>query len=289
MNRLCRLSFARLSLLAMIGAGLAAAAAEDLPQFHHPLAVAAQPDGTLLVADRLLPGIWKMRPGEPPQVFVAGSKEFRAPLNAIRSVVVAGDGGIYAADSATRDIYHVAPDGRLTPLTQGRIGIPVDIAPHPDGHLFVSDLEAQRIWRVPASGGEPTEVTQLSAPRGLFVDDTGRLWAIAASGASPLVRIDADGAIEEIVRTRAFEFPHDVVVDAEGIAYVSDNYARAIWRVAPDGGVSQWIVGAPLEAPVGLARYGEQLLITDPRAVSLFSASSQGTLTRLISGRISDR
>jgi sugar lactone lactonase YvrE len=167
------------------------------------------------------------------------------------------------------------------PLTQGKIGIPVDIAFDPSGDLFVSDLETQRIWRVPAAGGEPEEVASLAAPRGLFVDGTGRLWAVAASGEAPLVRIGADGSIEAVVKERVFEFPHDVVVADDGTAYVSDNYARAIWKVTADGTATKWISGDPLKGPVGLSLRGGKVLIADPQAKVIWEADGEGKLTLL--------
>jgi len=250
--------------------------AEEMP---YPLSVAVAGDDAVLVADRMLPGLLKLQAGEV-EVFFQGKKTFRTPLNAVRAVAVASDGTVYAADSATRDVFKFV-DGQPVPLTQGKIGIPVDIAFDPSGDLFVSDLETQRIWRVPAAGGEPKEVARLAAPRGLFVDGAGRLWAVAASGEQPLVRIAADGSIEPVVKERVFEFPHDVVVADDGTAYVSDNYARAVWKVAADGTATKWITGEPLKGPVGLAIRGGKLLIADPQAKTIWEADSEGKLTPL--------
>jgi sugar lactone lactonase YvrE len=267
----------------MCGAGLIALAA--LPgsvrgeEMLYPLSVAVAGDDALLVADRMLPGLLKLQAGST-EVFFQGKKTFRTPLNAVRAVAVAADGTVHAADSATRDVFKFV-DGQPVPLTQGKIGIPVDIAFDPSGDLFVSDLETQRIWRVPAAGGEPKEVAQLAAPRGLFVDGAGRLWAVAASGEQPLVRIAADGSIEPVVKERVFEFPHDVVVADDGTAYVSDNYARAVWKVAADGTASKWITGEPLKGPVGLAIRAGKVLIADPQAKTVWEADSEGKLNPL--------
>lgn len=262
-------------LLATLVAGQDAAGEE----MAYPLSVAAQGDEAVVVADRMLPGLFRLAGGRV-EVLFQGKKTFRTPLNAVRAVAVSADGTVHAADSATRDIFRIV-DGQPVPLTNGKIGIPVDIAFDPSGDLFVSDLETQRVWRVPAAGGEPKEVAQLAAPRGLFVDAGGRLWAVAASGDAPLVRIGADGAIEPVVRERVFEFPHDVVVGEDGTAYVSDNYARAIWKVAADGTASKWITGEPLKGPVGLAIRGGRLLIADPQAKMIWEAGEDGKLTPL--------
>lgn len=236
---------------------------------QYPLGVAAARDGTLVVADRLLPGLWHVTAGRIDPLAV-GSKRFRTPLNAVRAVAVAPDGTVYAGDSATREVYRIPTQGEPQPLTGGAIGIPVDIAIDSSGRLFVSDLETQRVWRIDAKKSEPVEVATLAAPRGLFVDGKDRLWVVAASGEAPLVRVAADGTVEPVVTTRAFSFPHDVVVDDAGVAYVSDNYAHCIWRVSADGTPEKWVEGAPLVGPVGLALRNGNVLVADPRARQVF-------------------
>jgi sugar lactone lactonase YvrE len=251
---------------------------------QYPLSVAAVDDRTLYVADRLLPGVWKFTDGAP-AVFARGEKRFRTPLNAIRAVAVAADGSVFVGDSATREIYRLAEDGTPTPLTGGKIGIPVDLAITSTGQLFVSDLETQRIWQLPVAGGDPEEVAQLAAPRGLFVDTRDQLWAIAASGDAPLVRVAADGSVDPVVTERAFEFPHDVVVDDDGVAYVSDNYAACIWQVSTAGDVTKLVSGAPLQGPVGLARSSAGVLVADPRAKAIYLLDQAGTLTAITSAQ----
>ena len=268
----------------MLFGGLTLAAIGQSPplgaqEMEYPLSVAAVGEDAVVVADRMLPGLWKVAGGKA-EVLFQGKKTFRTPLNAVRAVAVAADGTVYAADSATRDVFKFV-DGQPVALTQGKIGIPVDIAFDPSGDLFVSDLETQRVWRVPAAGGDPKEVAQLAAPRGLFVDRSGTLWAVAASGESPLVRIGADGRVEPVVKERLFEFPHDVVVAGDGTAYVSDNYARAIWKVAADGTATKWISGDPLKGPVGLSLRGGNVLIADPQAKVIWEADGEGKLTPL--------
>lgn len=265
---------ALLLLVVLAGAG---ARGQESGELQYPLSVAAA-DGGLIVADRQLPGLWRIASGRA-TVFFRGEKKFRTPLNAVRGVAVGRDGAVFAADSATRDVHRVGADGKATPLTGGKIGIPVDIAIATSGALYVSDLETQSVWKVPAAGGEPERLAGLAAPRGLFVDSSDRLWAVAASGEAPLVRIAADGSVEPVVKTRAFEFPHDVVVldGKDGpVAIVSDNYARTLWKVAADGGVAPWVKGDPLVGPVGLAVDGADVLVADPQARTIFRIAADG-------------
>jgi len=274
----CLCSLFSLGLL-LVTAGRSQLRAEAPAYPQYPLAVAAGSDGSLLVADRLLPGVWKLAVGGPPTVLLKASQRFDSPLAAVRTVAVAGDGTVLVGCSATREIYRVAPDGSLKMLTDGGIGIPIDIAVHPDGHCFVSDLETQQVWKLPLDGGRPVPYTRLAAPRGLDVDAAGQLWCIAASSEQPLVRITAAGRIEPVVTSRAFSFPHDVVVDPAGIAYVSDSYAGRIWRVGPDGSVTEFAGGSPLVGPVGLARQGDSLIVADPRSCGLYTIDAAGSVT----------
>jgi sugar lactone lactonase YvrE len=263
---------------APVAAAPAATTAErEAAGLQYPLGVAVAADGSLLVADRLLPGLWRVADGRA-TIFAAGTKRFRTPLNAVRAVAVAPDGTVFAGDSATREIYRITAAGTAEPLTAGAIGIPVGIAIDSRGRLFVSDLETQRIWRIdPDAPTTPVEVVVLVGPRGLFVDADDRLWAVAASGDAPLVRVGADGAVEPVVRTRAFGFPHDVVVDGDGVAYVSDNYGHCIWRVPPGGAPERWAAGGPLVGPVGLALREGRVVVADPGARQVFALDAAGT------------
>lgn len=265
----------------MLGNAIPAARADAPPDApEYPLAVAPLADGSLVVADRVMPGLWRIADGKA-AVQALGSKKFRTPLNAVRAVAVAPDGTVWAGDPATRDLHRVAPDGTPTALTGGKIGIPIDIAIDSKGTLYVSDLETQRVWRIPAGTAEPVELAVLAAPRGLCVDGEDRLWVVAASGEAPLVRVTADGVVEPVVKSRAFQFPHDVVVTSDGTAYVSDNYAVAVWKVSADGTVTKWASGAPLAGPVGLSLRDGKVLVADPKARMVFEIDASGTAVPL--------
>jgi sugar lactone lactonase YvrE len=258
-----------------IAAGALLAVAAPGAEVQYPLAVAVDGEGTIYLADRNLPGIWKLNGGEPSLLF-QGSKQFRTPLNAVRCVVIDGDGRLLAGDSATRDVYRFDEDGKPAPLTGGRIGIPMSIAVNAAGELLVADLELHRIFKVPAEGGEPAVFAEVRAPRGLAIDAEDRLWVVS-HGEDQLLRFSPSGEKEVVVSGRPFEFPSAVVVGPEDIAYVCDTYAKAVWKVA-GGKPEKWIAGAPLVSPVGLARRGESLLIADPHAVAVFEADAGGEL-----------
>ena len=268
----------QLSALAVAALVVAPVAAEEMV---YPLAAAVTPDGTVYVADLRLPGVWKVGDGKA-EVYFRGQKTFRTPLNAVRCLAVAKDGRLLAGDSATRDVYVFDEAGKPQPLTGGKIGIPVAIAVNAAGDLFVSDLESARIWTVPAAGGEPKEFAVIAGCRGLAFDGAGRLWAAANTG-EPVRRFAADGASETVVAEGPFQFPHQVAVLGE-TAYVTDNYAKAVWKIEAGKEPTPLAQGAPFVSPVGLAVRGGDLLVADPHAKRVFVVTLEGKVTPLVGG-----
>lgn len=268
--------FALLAALTVLSSGSVVA------QMQYPLAVAAKGE-TIFVADRNLPGVWKIEAGKA-EKFFEGSRKYKTPLNAIRCVAIDHEGRLLAGDSATRDIYRFGDDGKPTPLTGGKIGIPMSIAVAKDGTIFVADLEVHRIWKVPAAGGEPAEFSVINSPRGLALDKDERLWILSTSSKDGQIqRADKDGKLETVVAGRPFQLPHNIVVADDGTAYVSDNYAGAVWKVPAGGKPEKAYTGDPLKKPVGLTRLGNELLIADPHAKAVLR-TSEGKLVSVLGG-----
>jgi sugar lactone lactonase YvrE len=250
--------------------------AEDL---QYPLAIATQGD-TIYLVDRNLPGVWKLARGKL-SVYFQASKRFKTPLNAPRCLAVDAEGRLYVGDSATRDVYRFDANDQPEPLTGGTIGIPMGIAVTSEGNLLVSDLELNRIWKVSSLGEKKPTVERYAdvpAPGGICLDGEGRLWVVSRD-THALLRVDAQGNVETVISERAFEFPHAVLVDKEGTAFVSDGYAKAVWKVPGDGKPQKWVTGEPLVYPEGLAWQDDNLLVVDPRAKSVFRIDREGQIS----------
>jgi sugar lactone lactonase YvrE len=254
--------------------GSAATAEEGM---KYPLAVAAGKDSAVYVADRDLPGIWKFADNKW-SVFFQGSKKFRTPLNAVRCLAIDQDGRLLAGDSATREIYRFDDAGKPQPLTKGNIGIPMAIAVAKDGTIFASDIEIQRIVKIPAAGGEPVEVAELAAVRGLAIDTAGQLIAVC-HGKDAVLRLSADGKERTVLlEGRPFQFSHHVVLGAEGEAYIADGYAKTIWKLVPGSPATAFVSGEPLKNPVGVALLDGNLLIADPHVKAILRRTADGKL-----------
>ncbi len=262
-------------------AGLSRAAEELV----YPLDVVVDREGAIVVADRQLPGVLRLANGEL-QTLAVGSRRFREPLNAVWCVALDHAGRVLVGDSATRGVYRITAPGQFEKINTDYIGLPIRMAVDSQGRIYVSDLETQRIWRMPPEGGACEEFAIVAGVRGLAVDRQDRLWTVRANPPQ-LVRYQADGSREILLDAGPFDFPHQIALDPAGeTAYVSDGGAhRCLWRVAAGTAPEKWRPGDPLVNPTGLAWQANELLIVDPRAGGILRAPPEGPLTWLIRSR----
>jgi len=253
---------------------------------EYPLGITADSEGRVFLADRNLPGVWKIDQGKASLVFQA-SKKFRTPLNAVRCLAVDAKGMLYAGDSSTREVYRFNDQGQPEPLAKGGVGIATAIAFDAANNLIVADLEFPgRIVRIPESGGEPSEIAQINAPRGVAVDKDGAIWVVTHGKDRQVVKILGDGKVETLVSGRPFEFPQSIALDVQGNGYVADGYSKAIWKISPDGKTTKLVEGNGLLHPDCVARRGEGLVVVDPRALKDTPGSS-GVFQLTLDGKLS--
>ena len=264
-------------LLAALDAWLQDAVAAGL---EYPMSAVAAKDGAVYVADQYLPGVSRIRDGQA-EVYFKAPKKFRTPLNSVRAVAFDAQGRLLVSDAATSEVYRFDKSGKPAPLTGGAVGVPNDVAVDAAGTIFVADLAMHCIWRVASDGGKPKKVADVTAPRGLAVDSKGNLWVVSTKQPQ-LIRISPDGKAKPIVEGHVFEFPHDVVVDGQGNAYVTDGYAAAIWKISFSGQAAKWVSGAPLAGPVGISWRGTKMLVADPKAKNVFEITPDGKVTPLL-------
>jgi len=188
------------------------------------------------------------------------------------------NGKLLAGDSSTREVYRFETPDNPVPLTSGGIGIPTAIAIDSQGNLLVCDLELHCIFQVPTSGGKATEFVKVPAPRGIAVDSQDRVWVVSHSK-EPVVRFAKDKTREVIVSEPIFSFAHQIVVDPNGDCYVTDGYAKSIWKIPAQGKPEKFFSGEPLKNPVGLAMQDGKLLVADPHQKSVYSLPLQGERT----------
>ena len=249
-------------------------AASETLSVQYPISVAVAPDGSSVLVDLNLPGVWRIPAGGgASQIVYRGTNLLRKPMNRPRCVAVLQDGTILVGDTATREIYRIAEDGsgEPQPLTSGYLGIPNSIGLTADGKIMVADLESHFVYSVPVTGGKPELFSKTNA-RGIHVAADGRILAVLAPAGPPqLVEVKQDGDDLPIVNESAFQFPHNVVVAEDGTMFVTDGYAKAVWKVVVGSAPENLVEGEPLKNPVGIAIDGNgHLLVADPHAKQLF-------------------
>ena len=246
--------------------------------FDYPLTAVASADGqSLFIADLNQPGVWKLSEGKL-SLFFQASKKFRTPLNRVRCVAMDRNGKVLAGDSSTREVYRFDDDGKPQPLTAGGIGIPMDLVVDPDNNIFVTDLELKWIWKIPADGGKSEKFAEVDAPHGMTIDADKNLWVVS-HGKNNLVRVTTDAKVEVVVEGRPWQFPHEVELDKDKTAFVTDGYGKAVWKVPFGGKPEKVFSGEPLVNPVGLTWQDGKLLVIDPRAKGIFAVDLSGKLS----------
>ncbi|TWT64834.1 Vgb family protein [Allorhodopirellula solitaria] len=238
----------------------------------YPIAVAVDGDNVYTV-DLDLPGVWKssITGDAERELFVAGSKLLRKPMNRPRCIAMHPDGGILVGDSATREVYHIAKDGgEPQGLSGGKIGIAMTLAVSADGEtLYVGDAEKRATLKLPISGGAPELVARVNA-RGLAFDEDGNLWAVTPDDAA-VVKIDVGtGDVDNVITGRPFQYPNGLVWAGDGNGYVTDGYGHAIWKFTAEGKTEKWHEGEPLVGPVGIAIADQSVWVADPKQKQIY-------------------
>ncbi len=154
-----------------------------------------------------------------------GDTAIRAELNGPTDVAVDSIGDLYIADSLNSRVRKVTPNGIISTVAGGGVGIPGD---NGDGGQAIS--------------------AYLNLPRGVAVDTYGNLY-IADTGESLIREVNSNGVIQTIAGTGDFKccgdgglatnaalnFPSDIAIDASGVIYIADEANERIRKITSDG------------------------------------------------------
>lgn len=154
-----------------------------------------------------------------------------------------------------------------------------------DGHIYVSDGQNGKIFKIKPGFEKIGFAVGLNTPSGIAFDKNGDLF-VADSGTSTIKRIEPNGAVSTHAGTEnkrgfadgesanaSFSSPVGIAVSDTGRIFVADTYNDRI-RVI-EGGVVRTLAGgtrgfadgsgvnAMFDMPLGLAIWGERLLVAD--------------------------
>ena len=162
----------------------------------------------------------------------------------------------------------VAPGARVEAV--GRVAFTEGPVWHPDGSVYFSDIENNRIMRVAPDGKLGVFRTPSGKANGLLFDHQGRL--VACEGANRWVSCsEKDGTITVLAdkfEGKAFNSPNDIAMDSTGNLFFTDprygnrdtvemfdengKSIEGVYRIAVDGEVTR-VLGQEIERPNGIA------------------------------------
>jgi gliding motility-associated-like protein len=128
------------------------------------------------------------------------------------------------------------------------IPTPTGIAINKAGDLFVADITAGSVYKLPAGGGAPVNIlTGLNTPLGVATDAAGNVYA-AALGNTTIKKVTPEGVITNL--GNGLSFPTGLTVDAAGNIYVNETANHAVKKITA-AGVTTTITTA-LSFPYGI-------------------------------------
>ncbi len=147
-----------------------------------------------------------------------------------------------------------APGGPLTEFVLPMPGSrPYTITPGPDGNLWFTESDGNRIGRI-SPAGQLTEFavpTPASGPYGIAAGSDGNLW-FTERFADQIGRITPQGVITEFVVPTPFSQPWEIVAGPDGNLWFTEEEANQIGRITLQGAITEFPTGTCC-FPTGIA------------------------------------
>ena len=153
-----------------------------------------------------------------------------------------------------------------------------DVAAGPDGVIFVSDTQANTVFRIDTKNENAVSVfaegDALNNPNGLYWDADEKVLYVACWNGGTILTVDAEGAIGTFM-ANAERFAHLDGIDRDeaGNFFVSDYSKNVVYRITPDRQVEALPLALKTPADISLDRANRRLLIPQ------FAANTVTTFT----------
>jgi streptogramin lyase len=166
------------------------------------------------------------------------------------------------------------PAGSVTELPVPTAGsLPRDIAAGPDGNLWFTEANANKIARL-TPAGTMTEFaipTAASSPFGITPGPDGDVW-FGESTANKIGRVTPSGTISEYTVPTANAQPYALVAGSDGNLWFTETTANQIGRITPAGTITEFSVPASS---------GVNLIAAGPDGNLWFSESTANQIGRI--------
>jgi sugar lactone lactonase YvrE len=197
------------------------------------------------------------------------------------------DGSVLVVAQGSNEILTIDPNGVIKDRMRGGLqgfDRPWAAASLPDGTLFVTEFNGDRISRIGGSvgGGKPLLFGtkgrgegQIIGPQYAVCDDDGYLY-VTDYGNARVVKFDPDGGFVLAFGGKSDAFPGFVspagLAEKDGVLYAADSFRKAVYRFDSSGNYLGALAEGVLHFPEGLGFWqnGSALLIADTdRIVSI--------------------
>ncbi len=131
---------------------------------------------------------------------------------------------------------------------------PWEITPGPDGALWFTENNANRIGRITTAGiiSEYTVPTANSGPLGIAAGPDGALW-FTEEAASKIGRITTGGTISEYPVPTSGGQTGGITAGPDGALWFTEQNANQIGRITTAGGINEYPIPTPNSHPLGIA------------------------------------
>lgn len=121
---------------------------------------------------------------------------------------------------------------------------PYTITPGPDGNLWFTESDGNRIGRLTPRGRltEFTVPTPGSGPYGITAGPDGNLW-FTERFADQIGRITPSGVITEFLVPTPFSQPWEITAGADGNLWFTEEEGNQIGRITPQGAITEFPTG----------------------------------------------
>ena len=121
---------------------------------------------------------------------------------------------------------------------------PAGIAPGPDGAMWFTSYQLQKIGRIDAFGIVDEFPTPNSSPFSIVAGPDGNLWYTVLSGR--IGRMTTSGAVAEFALPDPFSQPREIAAGPDGNLWFTEALARRVGRITTAGVVTEFPVSGAL-------------------------------------------